>query len=131
MIKFKSQPPYTGNQTNFRYTAGKSGVYLIYRDSKPAYIGMSKTNVYRTMYRHFQSWDDPLQKRVTYSKRSKSITVRVVLCTPLQAHNLEKALIKKYKPKDNPNKYLSFVPKKVHEKLISDFIGAKVEDSPF
>lgn len=134
MRKFRTQPPYNKDgKTNFRYTAGKSGVYLIYKNGSLVYVGMSKTNVYRTMYRHFQKWDDPSQVRVTYNPRStrNAFSCRVVLCTPLQAENLEKVLIRKHKPKDNPNKYLTFTPTAKHTKAIQDFIGTPVESCPF
>ena len=85
----------------------KSGVYLIKRNSI-LYIGMSQTDLYKTMYRHFQSWQDKKQVRVTYSKNDRSIFVRVIYCTPVRAERLEKALILKYNPKDNPEKYENY-----------------------
>ena len=119
MYKFRSKAPYTNGKTNFRYTSKKSGVYLIYKNDVLRYVGMSKTDVYKTMYRHFQSWNDPTQVRTTYNGKSKDIRCRVVLCTPAQAVRLEKMLILKHKPKDNPNKYLSFKPVKLDKKALS------------
>lgn len=138
MRKFRGQPPYNAHgKTNFRYTSGKSGVYLIYRDAKIVYIGSSKSDVYKTMYRHFQSWDDPTQIRVTFKKQlqRRKFMCRVVLCTPLQAERLERALIVKHKPKYNTFKYLLFdetaTEKRAVSKVVKDFIGAKVETCPF
>ena len=57
------------------------------------------------MYRHFQSWEDKNQSRVTY-KNLKDIKVRVIYTnTPKQAYDLEKACIIKLKPKDNIQQY--------------------------
>jgi excinuclease UvrABC nuclease subunit len=131
MHKYRRQAPYTNGKTNFRYTAGKSGVYLIYKNDSLKYVGMSKTDVYKTMYRHFQSWNDPTQIRITYNGKSKALRVRVILCTPAQAVRLEKMLILKHKPKDNPNKYNSFKPVQLDKKALDDFLGTKVESCPF
>jgi len=42
---------------------------------------------------------------VSYKGTGKEYTVRVVYCTPKQATALEKALIKKHRPRDNEMKY--------------------------
>ena len=97
------------HSTNLKFTEGKAGVYLIKRrgDSKPCYVGMSQSNLYKTITRHFQSWADPSQVRVTYSQKS-DIVIRVIITTPKQAERLERYLILKYKPVDNPNKIASY-----------------------
>ena|SRR5690554_2157504 len=127
--KFRRQKPYNADgKTNFRYTNGKSGVYLIYKKDKLVYVGFSASNVYKTLYRHFQSWNDPTQIRITYKNAKKSntaIRVRVVLTSPDRARRLEKMIIKKHKPKDNPMKYADHKPTKTDIKLIEDFIGTK------
>jgi hypothetical protein len=132
MRKFRRQTPYNNNgSTNFRYTYGKSGCYIIYKKDKPVYVGISKTNVYKAMYSHFQSWHDKTQERITYkSKAMKLFLCRVILCSPMQAVRLEKMLILKYKPKDNPEKYLNFTAEKPDVKVYDDFIGAPVEYCP-
>ena len=96
-------------KTNLKFTEGKAGVYLIKRqgDSKPCYVGMSQSNLYKTITRHFQAWPDPSQVRVTYSQRS-NLVIRVIITTPKQAERLERYLILKYKPVDNPNKIASY-----------------------
>jgi len=109
MKKYRFIKPYLDNgKTNLRETIEKSGVYLIHKkgDVKPVYVGMSGNNLYKTILRHFQSWEDK-QTRVTYPKQG--YLVRVVTCTPLQAAKLERALIVKHKPKDNPNKYDNYM----------------------
>lgn len=131
MRVFRRNAPYSANgKTNFLYTQNKAGVYIIYKNGVPVYVGMSGYNVYKTMYRHFQSWKDNSQVRVTYSKLN-GITCRVILCTKEQASRLEKALILKYKPKDNPNKYTFFALKPTHKKILDDFTGTPVESCPF
>jgi excinuclease UvrABC nuclease subunit len=105
-------------------------VYLIYKNNKLVYVGMSQSDVYKTMYRHFQSWEDPFQIRVTYTKRM-NCACRVVLCTAAQALNLEKALILKYRPKDNPNKYNNRPVKPTEKRLLDEFTGTAVESCPF
>lgn len=103
MIKSRKNPPYKNGRPF--YTAKQAGVYLIYKSDELVYIGYSQNNVYRTLYRHFQTWNDPTQQRVTYNPNNPNIKVRVIYCAPSRAHKLERALILKYQPADNPNKY--------------------------
>jgi hypothetical protein len=94
--------PYLKNgRTAFPETTGKAGVYVV-RDGKNVirYVGYSGTNLYKTMYRHFQSWQDRSQVRVTYPKTG--FQVKVFVCTPKQAAALEEVLRRKLKPRDNP-----------------------------
>lgn len=131
MKKYRRQKPYdVRGKTNFRYTAGKSGVYIIYKNDKPVYVGMSGYNIYKTMYRHFQEWGTSNQTRTTY-QYLKGITCRVILCTPKQAEHLEKMLILKYKPKDNPMKYARYSPTKYDKKVYDEWLGEPIESSPF
>lgn len=133
MKKFRQQEPYTKDgKTNFRYTAGKSGCYLIYKNGVLVYVGMSKTDLYKTMYRHFQKWTDPTQIRISYNPNGRNrFTVRAVLCTPAKAEALEKMLILKHRPKDNPNKYPQFKPAPKDVKLYGDFVNTSTEICPF
>ena len=99
MKKSRFKPPYNkeGLKTMFPKLRGKSGVYIIksIRTGKIVYIGHSQSDLYKTMYRHFQSWNDESQIRTTYPK--KGYTVRIVLTSKTRAKWLEKALILKYK----------------------------------
>lgn len=102
--------PYQANGSTTFNVQNKAGVYIIYKGDDIVYIGYSGTNLYKTLYRHFQKWDDPNQIRVTYNKLA-NITVRVVYtATKNHAFRLEKALIKKYKPRDNPSLYNDYEP---------------------
>jgi excinuclease UvrABC nuclease subunit len=119
MIKSKLNYPYVNGRAF--YTAKQPGVYLIYKNQKLVYVGFSSYNVYKTLYRHFQQWNDPMQIRVVYSKNDSSIKVRVIYTTAIRARKLEKALIIKYRPKDNPDKLDSYLNNNKQEKqIISD-----------
>lgn len=94
----------------------KSGVYLIKNKNsgEVVYVGYSGTNLYRTLYRHFQEWNDREQRRRVYPKNSYK--VRIIVCTPAQAERLEKYFINKIKPKDNNFQYEAQFDKKENEK---------------
>lgn len=121
MKKTRFKPPYNkkGN-TNFRFTNNKAGVYLVKnKDGKIVYIGMSASNLYKTMYRHFQSWKDSTQIRIVYPKQG--YTVRVVLTTSKRAYLLERALILKMKPKDNPHKLELFTATNKEKTVLKEY----------
>lgn len=104
----------------------KSGVYIIYEKRKIVYVGESSNNLYRTMYRHFQSWNDESQYRATFDPNK--VKVRVILCTALQAAKLEAALILKYYPQKNKDLYKGFKMDSSEEKILEKFESLK--DSP-
>jgi len=127
MKKFKFLPPYSkAGRTNFPATRARAGVYLIKEAGKLVYIGMSQTNLYRTLYRHFEAWNHSDQEVTTYQNRMKiqAYTVRVVLCTPAQALRLERALIKKHKPRDNAMKYENYTLKFADTKVEHEYSHA-------
>lgn len=127
--KTKILPPYNKDgKTNFP-ARNKSGTYLIYKDSKLVYVGHSVTDLYTTMYRHFQKWDDKTQVRISY-KVSPLYKVRVVYCSPTNAQKLEKALIVKFKPKDNPIKYDLFTLKESDKDMIKE-VSEMISEAPF
>ncbi len=132
MIKSKLNPPYKNGKPF--YTAKQPGVYLIYKNSQLVYVGYSSYNLYKTMYRHFQRWNDPTQVRVIYNPNDPGIKVRVIYTTAARSKKLEKALILKYAPKDNPEKYKNYVLDKKSEKVLDDaeneFIAIN-DDLPF
>jgi excinuclease UvrABC nuclease subunit len=86
----------------------KSGVYFIKDNTNTTiYIGHSSTNLYKTIYRHFQEWNDKRQERKVYNKFN--YTIRIITTTPTQAPRLETYLIKKLKPRDNEIKYNNLI----------------------
>ncbi len=116
-------------QTNIADTRKKAGVYLIYKNRDLVYIGASKTNLYKALLRHFQKWNDPTQVRTLYPQRPE-YKVSIVQTTPTQAMRLEKALIKRMKPKDNPQKYQQFTLTKEQERANKIFLDTLNSGEP-
>ena len=119
-LKTRFVEPYKKNENGvlkpnlpyLRYDKIQSGVYLIKseRTGNIVYVGVSETNLYRTIYRHFQQWTDisrTKQTRFTYKK--EGYKVRVIFTTKSRALILEKYLILKINPKDNPRKYNDYL----------------------
>jgi excinuclease UvrABC nuclease subunit len=96
------------------------GVYLI-KDKKGVlvYVGHSVKHLYKTMYRHFQEWNDNTQYRARYSKQGN--TVRIVITTAQQAPRLEQALILKHRPRDNQQKLDLFLTPKIQQEVIEQY----------
>jgi len=133
MIKTRLYSPYTPNGKTTFPDRQKSGVYLIYKNDVLRYVGFSANDLYKTMYRHFQNWTDSSQKRVVY-KNLKDIKVRVVYCTPVMAAKLERALIIKYSPTDNPQKLLNFKMETGEVNVFQKYAALNttpIEDVPF
>ena len=133
MVKTRLYQPYTATGKTIFPERGKSGVYMIYKGENLRYVGFSANDLYKTMYRHFQSWQDEKQVRVVY-KNLKDIKVRVVYCPPMQAAKLERALIIKYSPTDNPQKLLNFKIEKGEATVFQKFAVTNttaLEDVPF
>lgn len=141
MRVFKYYPPYKPNgRTNFPETQKKAGVYLIKENGKLVYVGYSSNDLYKTLYRHFQVWTEqmyrggPREPRLTYIKKMKRnhYTVRVILCSQPQAARLEKALIIKYKPRDNSIKYENYTIDHQDVKVEKEYFNTDVSlDCPF
>lgn len=103
MRSSKYVAPYVNGRTTFP-TRKRPGVYLIRYRGALRYVGYSRVDVYKALYRHFQQWDDRSRayKRATYPRTA---TVRLIYCNAAQAARLERALILKHQPTDNPNQY--------------------------
>jgi hypothetical protein len=128
--KTKLVKPYTNGKPTLKRLY-RPGVYIIYKETGtdqkkvPVYVGYSASNVYKTLYRHFQSWEDTRQIRTTYSKFGP-YKVRVILCGPKTAGNLERVLLSKLKPKDNPRK-LALIMTKADIKIINELNATFVD----
>lgn len=123
MIKTRKNKPYQISDTGLLrpfYTSKRAGVYLIYKNSELVYVGFSAYSVYKALYRHFQQWNDATQKRVTYRPDDESIKVRVIYTPPSKAQKLEKAIIIKYRPTDNEQKYDSYILKRKDTEIIEE-----------
>lgn len=102
----RAKPAYKDGRPTFK-TRRRPGVYLIYVNGILRYVGYSTYDVYKTMYRHFQSWRDSTQTRITYP-RSPEVKIRVVYTnTAKQAAVLERALRIRYQPTDNPQQLIN------------------------
>ena len=127
MQKTKEFKPYTGDKCTLKTTG--AGCYLIRKGSKIVYVGYSGTDLKKTMYRHFQTWNDPTQQRVVY-KQLNEITCRVIFTdTAKRAQLLEEALILKYKPRDNAQK-LEMYSQKAKNTILEEVINLP-EVAPF
>ena len=85
---------------------GKTGVYKIFEAGKIIYIGSSTSNLYKTIIRKFQTWNDRDRGRLNYDAAKKDYKIQVVLFQGKKWNldellTLEYELIKKYKPRDN------------------------------
>ena len=97
--------PYKGKKAAYQGVR-KCGLYMIRskKNKKILYVGYSGYDVKKTMYRHFQSWSDPSQRRAVYKNRSL-YQIKVIECSCSAAQKLELYLIQKYRPRDNYLKY--------------------------
>lgn len=131
----------TNGKTNIRWADKKRGVYIIKENGKIIYVGYSRTNLYRTIMRHFQNWDDRRFEqehqtpRLTYANKIKRnrYTVRIVFADDNRAKKLEHALIKKYKPRDNQDPYGSEgdLPKSDFKPVLEEYEFTDYGDPPF
>lgn len=108
MIKSKFTAIYKNDKLNPALglrPGSQTGVYIIKEAGQIVYIGYSSSDLHKTFTRHFQSWQDR-QHRTTYGNRNSSkLAARVIFTSPLKAPKLERALVIKYQPRDNVNKY--------------------------
>jgi len=114
---------------------GKAGVYIIKKPTgKFLYIGYSAGNLYDTATRHFRSWDDPRQRRVTFSQTGNYL-IKVFKSTPKRAEIWEQFLINKYKPSKNEKimELYSESDKRIfkkHQQELEEQFG-KITETPF
>lgn len=127
LYKERLQKPYFFKKGYKRHSAtfskrGKTGVYQIFQDGELLYVGMSAKAVYKALYRHFQDWSSSKQQRVTYDP--DQVKVRVTYTnTVKQAEDLEKSLIIKKKPRDNPIQYsINYDTDPDENKIYKEFI---------
>jgi len=105
------------------------GVYLIRsrKTKKIKYIGHSKSDIYKTMYRHFQDWDDPTQYRATYSPGYYE--VGLIPTKKERVEKLERYLVSKMRPEDQKVYYEDYNPQeRTKDKIRTDLEGADAKD---
>jgi len=123
---------YINNKINpdfkLKASGNQKGVYILRKNGKIVYIGYSGSNLYKTLTRHFQSWNDNNQVRITFNKNER-ISARIIYTsTAEQAYKLEKALIKKYKPTENPQQYENTPITQQEEKVFEAFKNVDRDD---
>lgn len=136
--KTRLMPVYKApGKTNIAFTTGKSGVYLIYEGKQLVYVGYSGYDIYKTCTRHFQRWSAATKfatflgftTGVTYyNKDVMQYKVRIIFCSPARAEKLEKSLIIKYQPRDNTEKYKTYIPTPEAVALVNEFEKSRVTD---
>ena len=100
-------------------------------------MGQSQNNLYRTITRHFQDWNDSKSPdRITYRYRMarNRYTVRIVFVSPSRALKLEEMLIRKHRPRDNAaklNEIESFVPTSSQENVLEEYEESYTDEVPF
>lgn len=99
--------PKTGKQkTSLKlYTDSKCGAYMIRskRTKEILYVGYSASQLYKTLYRHFQNWLDN-QSRTVYKN---PFAYQVMIITNPNCNNaflIEQYYLQKHQPRDNANK---------------------------
>jgi hypothetical protein len=121
-------------KTNLAFLKNKSGVYLIKEGDEIIYVGSASTNLYSTILRHFQKWRDR-PGRLTYKDDLwLNHKIRVFLCAPTKAYELEKKFIQHYRPRDNKNYYDSEFDdfsKREIDKDVKEIIRQSKEIVPF
>lgn len=124
--KYKNLSPYNSKGKPTFKKRNVKGCYIIKKNKVILYVGYSGVDLYKAMYRHFQKWNDYSQVRVLYNNL-KDLKVDIIICsTKLESSRLEKALIIKYKPKENPDQYwLNFDTDKKEEEVYKEFIYKK------
>jgi uncharacterized membrane protein len=99
------------NKTNFPKISNKHGVYFIRKKTTAeiVYIGFSRSNLYKALYRHFQWYNDSGSRdgrqRRTYYDNPTKYEVMICVCAQKHAARLEKHYIFEYRPKDCEFKY--------------------------
>lgn len=95
--------------TNIAHLKDKKGVYKIFENASLVYIGSSTKDLYTTILRHFQEWNDKDQReRISYKNdlQKNSYTVQVELMdrkTAEQIKDREYKLTAAKNPRDNKN----------------------------
>lgn len=103
-----------------KVTKRQKGLYFIIdrNTRRLVYIGYSFGSLYKTLYRHFETWNHPGQPVVTYSQRSRYL-ISVVMCNSTKIALLERYYIMKLRPRDNIKQY-----------SLDDLLDARITSAP-
>jgi len=134
-IKYKSKwvPPYNKEGKPFfthKIFSKMAGVYIIKRGSKILYVGSSQYNLYKTLYRHFETWYHKYQKVITYASNLTDIKVRVFITTYAAAPKWEAYFLRKLDPPDNDlSVWYKIRPQEA--KQMDQIVSQTEEEDPF
>ncbi len=103
--------PYNArNKTNFsKITSEKFGVYFIRekQSKEVVYIGYSKNNLYKALYRHYQYYKDSgYQIRNNYERDETEVMIATT--SKANAYRLERHFILEYNPRDTTHRYKDY-----------------------
>jgi hypothetical protein len=112
----------TSGKTNITPYQSKAGIYFIIEQTiingkikgeEVVYVGMSSYDLYKTVTRHFQTWNDRDQRnRISYKSRiakgTHNYQVGILQTSPTTAKLAEKELILLFAPRDNKEKLAFF-----------------------
>ena len=90
-------------RTTLQYiTRSQCGVYIIRsrKTKEILYVGYSSGQLYKTLYRHFQKWDDKTQYRASYSQKSAYEVMVVLTMSCKLSYIIEQYYHKTLKPRD-------------------------------
>jgi hypothetical protein len=107
------KPQTEGKRAKYGLTGmrDKPGVYFIKENNELVYVGMSRCNLLKALYRHFQHWKSWNQRRVSYKHDLKTHAYEIAVITTERdhAHETEKAYILKFNPRDNYDRYEEYM----------------------
>lgn len=114
-ITIYAAPPVKGRKygktTNaFRALMGKKGVYRLFEGRKLVYIGCSTSDIYKTVLRKFQVWND-VQTRLFYNASKHTYKAEAIIMPSASVTEIldtEYHLIQKARPRDNRPENYSF-----------------------
>lgn len=137
--KYKTVPVYSEipdkqlgwkGKLNIGFAKNKAGVYILCENGIPVYVGKSESDLYKTISRHFQTWNDKNQpQRIVYDPTQYDYTVQITFCAPNDVSDLEAELQKDMSLRDNKREEL-VVRRWRSRKVIEKFNNAE-ELSPF
>lgn len=90
------------NERFYNLKNKKRGVYFIKENGILVYIGSSRNNCTKTLYRHFQKWNDKRFNRIVYDRKY----CEVAFIEVDNYHELEVEFIRLFKPRDNKQLYI-------------------------
>lgn len=123
-------------KTNVAGVKGRAGIYFIVEETinengrktgeEIVYVGMSSYDLYKTVTRHFQTWNDRDQvNRISYKSRivrkTHNYQIAAIVTSPTTAKLVEKELILMYAPRDNKQK-LAFYEQASDIEVITSFL---------